>query len=125
MLFKTTLFIAFGGAIGAVGRFFFSNLFYDIFGRNFPYGTLAVNIVGSLLIGFFYVVFVEKMTLGPDLRTFIIVGMFGAFTTFSTFSLETLLLIQQGNTLKALLNVILSVILCLFACWLGMILSRI
>jgi len=125
MLLKTTLIIAFGGAAGAVGRYFISNLFYDILGRGFPYGTLAVNVIGSLLIGFFYVLFIEKITLGAELRTLIMVGFLGAFTTFSTFSLETLLLIQQGNPLKAFFNVILSVVLCLFASWLGMILSRI
>ena len=121
---KELIIIAGGGAIGAVFRFLFSNSIYSVFGRAFPYGTLAVNVIGSFLIGVFFVLLTEKMTLGSDFRAFIMVGLFGAFTTFSTFSLETLLLIQQGQLSKAALNVVLSVLLCLIATWIAISITR-
>jgi fluoride exporter len=121
---KELFIIASGGAIGAVFRFLFSNSIYSLFGRSFPYGTLGVNIFGSFFIGVFFVLLTEKMTLGSDFRTFIMVGLLGAFTTFSTFSLETLLLIQEGLLGKALINIFLSVFLCLFATWIGIIFTR-
>jgi len=121
---KELIIIASGGAVGAVFRYLFSNSIYSFFGRAFPYGTLGVNIIGSFFIGVFFVLLTEKMTLGSDVRTFIMIGLLGAFTTFSTFSLETLLLIQEGQLIKALINILLSVLLCLFATWLGIIFSR-
>ena len=121
---KELFIIASGGAIGAVFRFLFSNSIYSLFGRSFPYGTLGVNIFGSFFIGVFFVLLTEKMTLGSDFRTFIMIGLLGAFTTFSTFSLETLLLIQEGLLGKALINIFLSVFLCLFATWIGIIFTR-
>ncbi|MFK5984847.1 MAG: fluoride efflux transporter CrcB [Pseudomonadota bacterium] len=121
---KELLIIAGGGAVGAMFRYVLSNSIYSLFGRAFPYGTLGVNFIGSFFIGVFFVLLSEKMTMGSDVRSFILIGLLGAFTTFSTFSLETLLLIQQGQLTKALLNIILSVLLCLFATWLGIILAR-
>lgn len=121
---KELFIIASGGAVGAVFRYLFSNSIYSLFGRTFPYGTLGVNFFGSFFIGVFFVLLTEKMTLGSDFRAFIMIGLLGAFTTFSTFSLETLLLIQEGQLTKAVLNIFLSVLLCLFATWLGIILTR-
>ncbi len=119
-----TLAIALGGALGALGRFWASNGVYALLGRDFPYGTLAVNLLGSLLMGLGYVWLLERSSLGPEWRALLLVGFLGAFTTFSTFSIETLNLIEGGEPLKALLNVLLSVGLCVFAAWGGVLLGR-
>jgi len=116
--------IAAGGAVGAVMRFIVSTGVYQLFGRGFPYGTLSVNVLGSLLMGFLYIVLLERSTLGAEWRSVILIGFLGAFTTFSTFSLETLNLIEGGELTKALWNILLSVVLCLIAAWAGMIGGR-
>ncbi len=116
--------IAFGGAVGAVLRFLLSNSVYAIMGRNFPWGTLFVNVLGSLLMGFLYILFVERMQTSVELRSFVLVGLLGAFTTFSTFSIETLTLIESGELLRAGLNILISIICCVAACWLGFMLGR-
>jgi CrcB protein len=119
-----TLAIAGGGAVGALLRFWMSTGVYNVFGRAFPYGTLAVNVLGSLIMGFLYVLLIDKLPLGPAWRAALLVGLLGAFTTFSTFSLETLNLIEEGELIKAMLNVALSVVLCLFAAWIGVLTGR-
>lgn len=120
------LVIGVGGTIGAISRFWLSTTIYGILGRDFPWGTLVVNVVGSLLIGFLYAVLMEKVAvISVELRAFLIFGVLGAFTTFSTFSLETLLLLEQGDIGKALLNAFMSVFLCLFAAWCGLLLGRV
>jgi len=116
--------IAVGGAIGAMMRFGVSNGVHALFGRDFPYGTLTVNVLGSMLIGFFYITLLERMSLGPEWRAFIVIGILGAFTTFSTFSLETFNLIESGEVFKAAANILLSVTICLLAAWIGIIVAR-
>ncbi len=116
--------IAAGGAIGAVLRFWLSTAVYQLLGRSFPYGTLAVNVIGSLAMGLLFVLFTERMSLGPEWRAAILIGLLGSFTTFSTFSIETLNLIEQAYYLKALLNVIVSVVACIGAAWSGVIIGR-
>ncbi|MCL4119871.1 UNVERIFIED_CONTAM: hypothetical protein GTU68_020502, partial [Idotea baltica] len=116
--------IAGGGALGAVLRYGVSNGIYRLLGRDFPYGTLVVNVLGSLLMGFLFVLLVERMAVSAEWRLALLVGFLGAFTTFSTFSFETLALFNEGALLKALLNIIISVTLCLTATWLGMTLGR-
>jgi len=116
--------IAGGGALGAVFRFGISNGIYRLLGRDFPYGTLAVNVLGSLLMGVLFTLLVERMDVSAEWRAGVLVGLLGAFTTFSTFSFETLALFDAGAPLKALLNIIASVVLCLAATWFGMILGR-
>jgi len=115
------LVIAAGGALGAVLRFMVSNGVYAIAGRDFPYGTLTVNVLGSLLMGILYVLLVERIAFAVEWRAFLIIGVLGAFTTFSTFSIETLLLIESGEHLRALLNMLLSVALCVMATWAGVV----
>ena len=114
------VYIAAGGATGALMRYWMSNGVYAFLGRGFPYGTLTVNVVGSLLMGFCYVFMIERMDVSVEWRAALMIGLLGAFTTFSTFSIETLNLLESGEQLKAALNILLSVTLCIIGCWLGM-----
>lgn len=116
--------IAGGGAIGAMMRYGVANCVNSMFGRGFPYGTLAVNVLGSLVMGLLYVLMLERLAVGPEWRAALQVGLLGAFTTFSSFSIETLLLIESGETFRAVLNIVLSVSFCLVAVWLGAIIGR-
>ncbi len=116
--------IAAGGAVGALLRFWVSNGIYTLVGRTFPYGTLAVNVLGSLMMGALYVLLVDKLMVGPHWRAALLIGLLGAFTTFSTFSIETLNLVEEGELIRALLNVLLSVTLCLVAAWVGVLAGR-
>ena len=124
MNMKLLLFIAMGGALGAIARFAASNGVHVLMGRGFPYGTLTVNVVGSLLIGFFYIVLLERMAVEPHWRALIITGFLGALTTFSTFSLETFQIIEDGALVKASLNVLTNVFICMATCWAGIIIGR-
>ena len=116
--------IASGGAAGALMRFWVSGAIYTLLGRAFPYGTLAVNVIGSLAMGLLYILFMERMSVSPEMRAALLVGFLGAFTTFSTFSIETLNLIEQGDLFKAALNMLLSVTACVAACWIGVLIGR-
>jgi CrcB protein len=116
--------IAVGGASGALMRFGMSNGVHLFFGRSFPYGTLVVNVLGCLGMGILYVLLLDRISLSMEWRAALQIGLLGAFTTFSTFSIETLLLLENGETLKAMLNVLFSVVFCLAATWAGMILGR-
>ncbi|GMQ91559.1 MAG: fluoride efflux transporter CrcB [Gammaproteobacteria bacterium] len=116
---KHLLVIATGGAAGAVFRYGLSSGIAHWFGKGFPLGTLTVNVVGSGLMGFLYVLMLQRVV-SEEWRLALLTGLLGAFTTFSTFSVETLNLFQDGAYAKAGGNIILSVFLCLFAAWLGM-----
>jgi len=116
--------IAAGGAIGALLRYWTSIAVHGRLGMAFPYGTLAVNVLGSLLMGFLYIWLIDRMAAGPALRAFLLVGVLGAFTTFSTFSMETLNLLEAGHPGKALANVLVSVLVCVTAAGLGVIAAR-
>ncbi len=116
--------IAAGGAVGALLRFWVSNGVYALLGRGFPYGTLAVNVIGSLAMGLLYVFFLERMTVSAELRGAVLIGLLGSFTTFSTFSIETLNLIAQADFMKAGLNMLLSLFACLMAAWFGLVVGR-
>ena len=116
--------IAGGGALGALLRYWMSTGIYALAGRGFPYGTLAVNVLGSLVMGFLYVWLLERVPEGSVARAFLLIGLLGAFTTFSTFSIETLGLMEAGQFGRALLNIILSVVFCITAAALGVMLAR-
>ena len=117
--------VAMGGAFGAVIRFLISNGLHVWLGRGFPYGTLVVNVVGSFLLGLLsQALSLHKMAFTIEYRAAILVGFIGALTTFSTFSLETCYLFQQGQINKAFLNIAINLLLCLFAVWLGLHISK-
>ncbi|MFT5789709.1 MAG: CrcB protein [Shewanella sp.] len=112
------LFVALGGSIGAVLRYLISLLMLQVFGSGFPFGTLVVNILGSFLMGVVYALG-QISEVSPEIKAFIGVGMLGALTTFSTFSNESLLLMQQGYLVRAILNVVVNVGVCIFVVYLG------
>lgn len=121
---KQILAIALGGAIGTLFRYWVSTAVHNVVSRDFPYGTLLINVSGSLVMGFLYVLLMERLAVGVELRSGILIGILGGYTTFSSFSMETLLLFEDGERMKALANIILSVSLCLVAVWLGVIAGR-
>jgi len=116
--------IMFGGALGAVARYVLSTTIMDKIGANFPYGTLLVNVLGSFLMGFLAMFLVERIGLDPLLRLGLFVGFLGAFTTFSTFSMETMNLFEQGYHVRALINMLVNVLFSVLAVWLGAILGN-
>ena len=118
------LVIMLGGSLGALMRFIISNSMTEKFGNSFPYGTLTVNVLGSFVMGFLAMFLVERIGLDPLLRLGIFVGFLGAFTTFSTFSMETLNLFEQGESLRALMNIFVNVLLSVLAVWLGVLLGK-
>ncbi len=117
------IYIGLGGFIGAVLRYWISGWVYHLVGTDFPYGTLAVNIAGAFLLGLFMGVALHS-SINTALRNVIAIGMLGAFTTFSTFSYETLQLLQHGELWRGTLNIIISVVAGLVAVWLGMVMGR-
>lgn len=121
---KILLAIAGGGALGALARYGTVLLMAAWLGVNFPYGTLAVNVIGSFIIGVLYVWFIEHGWLTLPMRALLQIGFLGAYTTFSSFSLETLVLLEQAAFGRALVNILANLLLCLLATWLGMIAAR-
>jgi CrcB protein len=117
----TYLWIALGGALGSVMRFWMSNVVTHRFGATLPWGTLFVNVTGSFLIGVLAGLSVSggRLTGADSFRQFFVIGVCGGYTTFSAFSIQTLDLIRAGQLLEAGGNVLLSVTLCLIAVWLG------
>ena len=119
------LLIGIGGAIGAIGRYALQGLVYQFTGTGFPYGTLAVNVIGCFLIGVFMELSENRFYIDPQIRIFITVGILGGFTTFSTFGYETFSLLRDGEFMRASFNVINSVLIGLAVVWLGFITARI
>jgi CrcB protein len=122
----TYLWVAIGGALGSVGRYWLSGLVASRFGETFPWGTIIVNITGCFAIGLFGALTGTdgRWFLKPEWRTFFMIGICGGYTTFSSFSLQTLNLINDGEWLYAFGNVLLSVVLCLLGVWLGFLLAN-
>lgn len=116
--------IAAGGALGSVLRYGLSTWVHSFAGRGFPYGTLAVNVLGCLAMGFLFVLLVERMGENAVLRAGLLIGVLGGFTTFSAFSIETFNLIEQGAVAKAAGNMAASLLLCVGATWAGVNLAR-
>ncbi len=112
------IFVGVGGFIGAILRYLISFYMQKLVGSSFAYGTLTVNIVGSFIIGFLYLYF--EHIISPNIKAMLVTGMLGALTTFSTFSLETILMVQEGLISKAFLNIVLNVIFALTGTVLGM-----
>ena len=118
--------VTFGGALGAGGRYFVSGVTARYVGEVFPWGTLAVNVIGSFLIGIIFVLTGPdgRLLVAPEYRQFLMTGILGGFTTFSSFSLQTLNLVQDGDWFRAGSNVLLNVVLCICGCWLGILLAQ-
>lgn len=113
-----------GGGIGATLRYWLSGSVYRFTGSDFPYGTIVVNVLGSLFIGFLMSFFEERFVVQPGLRLFLTIGVLGGFTTFSTFSYETLALMKEMDLFQASANIVFTVLLCLGGCWIGNAIGR-
>jgi CrcB protein len=121
---KYLLFIALGGASGAVSRYLLANWVHSLWEGKLPMGTLLVNMVGSFAIGVVYVLLVERQLIHADWRGVLMVGFLGAFTTFSTFSLETISLLEAGHVVHALTYMLGSAVLCVVMAGLAIQLTR-
>lgn len=113
-----------GGACGSCLRYLFSGWIAKVFGTNLAFGTLSVNVIGSFVIGIIFILIHDKMYIPQTYKPFLITGLLGSFTTFSSFSLETLNHILDGQYVEAALYVSLSLVLCLLFCYLGMSIAR-
>ncbi|MBN9590426.1 MAG: fluoride efflux transporter CrcB [Alphaproteobacteria bacterium] len=113
--------VALGGALGTISRYFISGVVANAFGETFPWGTLVINITGSFIIGFFATLTAPegRLMVGGMTRQFVMVGICGGYTTFSSFSLQTLNLMRDGEWAPAAGNMLGSVILCMIGVWLG------
>ena len=125
ILFEETLAVLCGGGMGSVFRFYLQRQVQELhLEGGFPYGVFLANVLGSLIIGFLAAFLVGKFHLSPVWRAGIFIGLLGGFTTFSSFSLDTVTLIQSGNWIPAIANVGLSLTLCLLATTLGLFLGK-
>lgn len=118
------LLIGAGGAVGAVSRYLLAGYVYKFAGTLFPYGTLAVNALGCLIIGFLGVFAEERMLISPAFRMFIFIGFLGAFTTFSSFTYETWMLAKDGDMLRSLVNVFGTMFSCFGGFFIGVLVAR-
>lgn len=116
--------VAVGGALGAVARYAISTWIFDSTSHKFPYATLSVNVLGSFVMGILFVLILEKGLLPPEWRGVLMIGFLGAFTTFSTFSLDALGLWQNGHLFMALIYALGTVVLCLAAITVAVWLTR-
>ena len=118
-------FVGLGGFIGTLARYWLSGVVARRYGETFPFGTLAVNALGCFVIGFLFHFFYDRSLVPPTLRTVVFIGLLGGFTTFSSYGLQTITLLRDGEVLLALANIAASNILCLILVWLGYILAKV
>lgn len=118
------LVVVLGGGIGALSRYLITVWASGRFGTYFPYGTLFVNILGCLAVGFIMTFAAERFAVSGNMRLLIITGFFGGFTTFSAFGYETMLLLRAGNSSAAILNIAANLFIGLAAVWLGIIIAK-
>ncbi len=118
------LLVALGGAIGSVARYGLSGFVHRYMGPSFPYGTFAVNALGCLAFGFVAGLFEEKAVIGPMARTFLLIGVLGGFTTFSSYTFETFGLLRDAEFARALVNAAGQVIVGVVALWIGYVVAR-
>lgn len=117
-------FIALGGALGALGRYIVSTWVGNRSSIVFPWGTFSVNVLGCFVLGVIYILGTEKLMISANMRTFLTVGFLGAFTTFSTFSLDTLKMMLSGEEKIAFIYVMVSIVIGLIATYLGMVIAK-
>ena len=116
--------IAIGGTLGCWARYTQTSLVQAVFGRDFPLATLSINVIGSFLMGFVFILTLERLSVPPTVRVGVLTGVLGGYTTFSTFEMEALLLAENGEFLKAALYVILSVVIGFAAAFGGAYIAR-
>ncbi len=116
--------IAVGGSLGAMSRFWVSSTTYQWLGVAFPYGTLAVNLLGSLVMGFLSVLLVYRFQVSEEVRIGLLSGFLGSFTTFSTFAIDTLELGMDDSLSKAMIYILLSVLLCVLGALAGLLAAK-
>jgi CrcB protein len=116
--------IAVGGSLGAVSRYWVSTSTYQWLGLGFPYGTLTVNLLGSLVMGFLSVLLVHRFNVSDEIRIGLLAGFLGSFTTFSTFAMDTLQLAGNEAMMKAIAYILLSVLLCILGAWAGLVTAK-
>ena len=116
--------VAVGGSLGAVSRYWVSSTTYQWLGQSFPFGTLAVNVLGSLVMGFLSVLLVHRFQVSEELRIGLLAGFLGSFTTFSTFAMDSLHLAGNQALVKALLYILLSVLFCIIGAWAGLVTAK-
>ena len=116
--------IAVGGSLGAVSRYWVSSTAYHWLGQDYPYGTLTVNLLGSLVMGFLSVILIHRFPVGEAVRIGLLAGFLGSFTTFSTFAMDILHLGGNGALIKAASYIALSVLLCVLGAWAGLITAK-
>jgi CrcB protein len=121
---KNAFIVFIGGGIGAVFRYWMYGVAGKLIGADFPYGTLIVNIFGCFMIGFLMSVFEERFIVQPALRIFLTIGILGGFTTFSTFSFETVALLQEGSYFFGVVNIVVTFVGTLTVAWFGLVIGK-
>ena len=122
---QKTIFIAFAGAVGTILRYWLSGSVARHYGETFPWGTMAVNLIGCLMAGALFFLTEERFLISPTVRTVLLIGLLGGFTTFSSYGLQTFTLLRDGEFGLAILNVVTSNVLGLLMVWVGYVLGRV